>query len=84
MLIAVATWLTDGPPIFLGHSRLELDGSRFRSLNFRSLRQDAEQLFVHLLAKDPVARPEWQLAQKLTNGACCRTGDACGSRLFAN
>ena len=67
LLIAVAIWLTDGAPIFFGHYRVGRDGALFRCLKFRSMRQDAEQLLVRLLAEDPVARSEWQLGQKLTN-----------------
>lgn len=67
LLIAVAIWLTDGAPIFFGHYRVGRDGALFRCLKFRSMRQDAEQRLVRLLAEDPVARAEWQLGQKLTN-----------------
>ena len=67
LLIAVAIWLTDGAPIFFGHYRVGRDGALFRCLKFRSMRQDAEQRLVRLLAEDPVARAEWQHGQKLTN-----------------
>lgn len=67
LLLAAAIWLTDGAPIFFGHYRVGRDGALFRCLKFRSMRLDAEERLVRLLAEDTVARTEWHLGQKLTN-----------------
>jgi lipopolysaccharide/colanic/teichoic acid biosynthesis glycosyltransferase len=55
----------DGGPVFYSHRRVGRGGRAFGCLKFRSMRPDADRLLAELLARDPVARAEWETARKL-------------------
>lgn len=65
LAVAVAIKLQDGGPIFFGHSRIGLDGQTFKCWKFRSMVVDAEARLNALLARDPIARQEWDADHKL-------------------
>jgi lipopolysaccharide/colanic/teichoic acid biosynthesis glycosyltransferase len=65
VLIAAAIKLHDGGPALFGHVRIGHGGQKFRCLKFRSMVVDAEARLQALLARDPVARLEWEADQKL-------------------
>ncbi|WP_243626025.1 sugar transferase [Phenylobacterium hankyongense] len=63
--IAVAIKVQDGGPVLFGHGRLGRGGRTFRCWKFRSMEIDAEARLAALLARDPVARREWEADHKL-------------------
>ncbi len=54
-----------GASAFYGHTRIGQNGVPFKCLKFRSMRPDADQVLQELIAKDPVARAEWEQNFKL-------------------
>jgi len=66
ILVAAALLVTEGRPIFFGHTRVGRGGHPFRCLKFRTMVPDAEARLQHLLASDPVARREWDETHKLS------------------
>jgi lipopolysaccharide/colanic/teichoic acid biosynthesis glycosyltransferase len=66
-LAAVAVKMQDGGPLLFGHTRIGRDGERFKCLKFRSMVVDSEQRLQALLARDPIARREWEKDHKLKN-----------------
>lgn len=66
-IAAIAVKLQDGGPVLFGHNRIGRDGERFKCLKFRSMVVDSEQRLQALLARDPVARREWEKDHKLKN-----------------
>lgn len=66
ILVAAALLVTEGRPIFFGHTRVGRGGHPFRCLKFRTMVPDAESRLQHLLASDPVARREWDETHKLS------------------
>ena len=66
-IAAIAVKLQDGGPVLFGHGRLGRDGERFKCLKFRSMVIDSDQRLKALLARDPVARREWEKDHKLKN-----------------
>lgn len=66
-VLAIAVFVSDPGPIFFGHKRIGRDGRTFRCFKFRSMVVDADKRLAEILARDPVARNEWQLAHKLSN-----------------
>lgn len=67
LLVMIAVKLQDRGPIFFGHRRIGYDGQRFACLKFRSMVVDSEERLRALLARDPVARREWEADHKLRN-----------------
>jgi lipopolysaccharide/colanic/teichoic acid biosynthesis glycosyltransferase len=65
IVTAVLVWFQDGGMPVFGHYRLGLDGRLFRCWKFRSMVVDADQKLSDLLAKDPVAKLEWEADHKL-------------------
>jgi Undecaprenyl-phosphate galactose phosphotransferase WbaP len=63
-LIALAVCLDGGSP-FYGHSRVGPDRQRFRCWKFRTMVVNADQVLQELLARDPLARAEWESSFKL-------------------
>ena len=59
--------MLEGGPVFFSQLRIGENLRRFRCLKFRSMRPDAEQRLSEMLARDPVAREEWETHQKLKN-----------------
>jgi exopolysaccharide production protein ExoY len=61
----IAIRVEDGGPAFFSQERLGRHGRRFRCLKFRTMAVDADARLAELLARDPQARLEWSLNQKL-------------------
>jgi lipopolysaccharide/colanic/teichoic acid biosynthesis glycosyltransferase len=55
----------DGGPVFYSQRRIGLGGQAFNCLKFRSMVMDADVRLEQVLARDPVARAEWEDYQKL-------------------
>ncbi len=55
----------DGGPAFYSQRRVGRGGRSFNCLKFRSMVADADELLKDVLARDPVARAEWENYQKL-------------------
>ena len=64
--VAVLIMRSDGGPALFGHYRVGLRGRLFRCLKFRSMHVDSQRMLAELLERDPAARAEWELDQKLT------------------
>jgi exopolysaccharide production protein ExoY len=64
-LIALATKLSDGGPVFFRHRRIGLNGSSFGCLKFRTMVTDADQVLQRHLAQDQDAAREWAELHKL-------------------
>ncbi len=67
LVVAFLVYAQDGGPALFGHKRLGRDGRHFKCLKFRSMAVDAEARLNDLLARDPVARAEWEKDHKLRN-----------------
>ena len=65
VLIAFAIKTQDGGAAVFAHERIGRGGRTFKCLKFRSMVADAEDRLAELLAKDPVARAEWERDHKL-------------------
>jgi exopolysaccharide production protein ExoY len=65
VIIALAIWAHDGGPAIFAQTRIGRDGRRFKCLKFRTMVVGAEARLQALLARDPVARQEWEADQKL-------------------
>lgn len=63
--IALAIVCQDGGPVFFRHRRIGYGGRSFYCLKFRTMTVGAEDQLAEILARDPQARQEWDLAQKL-------------------
>ena len=66
-LIAVVLKWREGGDLFFAHERIGRGGRRFRCLKFRTMVPDAEAQLAALLARDPVARAEWEATRKLSH-----------------
>jgi len=68
-LLAVVAMLVmrDGGPCVFGHTRVGVDGRKFKCLKFRSMVLNADAVLKELLATDPAARAEWEKDFKLRN-----------------
>lgn len=67
LAIALANRLGDKGPVFYRHQRIGQDGKPFYCLKFRSMRVDSAEVLAELIARDPVARAEWERDQKLSD-----------------
>lgn len=65
-IIAFLVW-REGSPILFAHTRVGRHGQLFRCLKFRSMVPNASEVLAELLAKDPLARAEWEKDYKLKN-----------------
>ncbi|WP_374575549.1 sugar transferase [Phenylobacterium sp.] len=65
ILIALLVKLSDGGPVFFAQTRVGQGGRPFKCLKFRTMAVDAEEQLRKLLARDPVARAEWERDHKL-------------------
>lgn len=63
--IALAIVVDSRGPAIFGHERIGRDGRRFKTWKFRTMTRDAQERLQELLARDPVAREEWERSQKL-------------------
>ncbi|MBB3257974.1 lipopolysaccharide/colanic/teichoic acid biosynthesis glycosyltransferase [Paraburkholderia bannensis] len=68
LFVALAVMVKrDGGPVFFGHMRVGRHGKKFRCFKFRSMVVNSEQVLKDLLARDPLARAEWEREFKLKN-----------------
>jgi Undecaprenyl-phosphate galactose phosphotransferase WbaP len=63
--IIAALVARDGSSPFFGHTRIGQNGKKFNCYKFRSMVPNAERVLEELLARDPVARAEWEKDFKL-------------------
>lgn len=64
-LIALILKLRDPGPVLFAHTRIGKDGRRFKCYKFRTMRADGDARLAWVFAIDPIARADWQAAQKL-------------------
>ena len=64
-LIAGWIWLRGGVPVLYAHARVGKGGRVFPCLKFRTMVEDADAVLAALLARDPLARRQWELHRKL-------------------
>jgi exopolysaccharide production protein ExoY len=57
----------DGGRVLYAQPRVGADGRSFQCLKFRSMVRDADEQLQQMLAKNPRAREEWELYQKLSD-----------------
>lgn len=57
----------DGGPSFYGHTRIGMNGRKFKCYKFRSMIMNSQEVLAHLLATDPHAKAEWDKEFKLKN-----------------
>jgi len=67
MLTVALLVMRDGGACVYGHTRVGMDGRKFRCLKFRSMVRNADAVLKELLAIDPAARAEWEKDFKLRN-----------------
>lgn len=67
LAVSVLILVTDGRPVFFGHTRVGLNGRRFKCLKFRTMVKDADARLQELLDNDPQAKLEWDATRKLRN-----------------
>ena len=65
VLVALLVKVEDGGPVFFAQERIGRGGKLFRCLKFRTMATDADVQLRELLARDPVARREWDRDHKL-------------------
>jgi exopolysaccharide biosynthesis polyprenyl glycosylphosphotransferase len=65
--IALLIKLDDGGPIFYGHKRVTMAGKEFKCWKFRTMVTDSDRKLAEVLARDPVAKVEWEKNFKLKN-----------------
>ena len=63
--LALAISLSDGGPVFFGHTRVGRSGKKFKCWKFRSMRPDSAAHLQKYLAENPKAATEWQQHRKL-------------------
>ena len=64
-LIALAILLFSPGPVLFRQTRLGLGGRTFSCLKFRTMRHNAAEVLADVLARDPLARAEWESTHKL-------------------
>lgn len=65
-LIALLVW-NEGRPVLFAHKRVGRQGQLFSCYKFRSMVPNAGEVLAELLARDPIARAEWEKDYKLKN-----------------
>ena len=65
--VAWRIWRHDGAPLLFAHYRVGRNGKLFRCLKFRTMYRDSQRILSSLLARDPVARAQWERDQKLVD-----------------
>ena len=67
LLGLIALWIKLDSPggVFYRHVRLGRNGQTFHLLKFRTMHEDADEILVDELARDPVLKGEWDSYQKL-------------------
>ena len=63
VVIALATWLAAGRPIFFAQERVGKNGRRFRLLKFRTMVRNAEQQRAELLPLNEMSGPVFKLTE---------------------
>jgi undecaprenyl-phosphate galactose phosphotransferase len=64
-LVAVKIRLFDGGQVIFAHTRVGRHGRLFPCYKFRTMVANSAEVLAELLAKDPVARAEWERDRKL-------------------
>lgn len=67
LVIALIIRTTDGQRALFAQERMGRGGRPFKCLKFRTMVVDADARLTSLLARDPVARAEWEIDHKLRN-----------------
>lgn len=67
LIIAALVRLQDGQAAIFSHTRYGQNGRTFKCLKIRSMVPDAAERLQELLERDPDAKREWELTQKLTH-----------------
>lgn len=67
MLLIAGLLALEGGPILFAHRRIGRGGRPFYCYKFRTMVPNAQELLADLLARDPVARAEWERDRKLRN-----------------
>jgi Undecaprenyl-phosphate galactose phosphotransferase WbaP len=67
LIIALLVRLQDGKAAIFSHTRYGQNGRTFKCLKIRSMVPDAAERLQELLERDPDAKREWELTQKLTH-----------------
>ena len=65
MALSLVIWVTDGRPIFFGHTRIGRLGEKFQCWKFRSMVINSDQVLADYLSAHPEALAEWKLDHKL-------------------
>lgn len=65
LLVALAIRGTSKGPVLFIHKRIGRNGETFGCCKFRTMQVDADRRLAELLDRDPEAREEWQVSQKL-------------------
>lgn len=65
LIIALLVRLQDGQAAIFSHTRYGQNGRTFKCLKIRSMVPDAAERLQELLERDPEAKREWELTQKL-------------------
>lgn len=67
LVIAALVKLTMGGSVLYAHSRVGYGGRVFPCLKFRSMVENSDAILQRHLSKDPAAKLEWTVTQKLRN-----------------
>jgi undecaprenyl-phosphate galactose phosphotransferase len=67
MLLTACVTRMQGSPVLFAHQRIGRDGRSFPCYKFRTMLPDADRRLAELLARDPIARAEWDVNFKLKN-----------------
>ena len=67
LIIALLIRLQDGQAAIFSHTRYGQNGRTFKCLKLRSMVPDAAERLQELLERDPDAKREWELTQKLVH-----------------
>jgi Undecaprenyl-phosphate galactose phosphotransferase WbaP len=65
LVIAFLVKLSSPGPVLYGHTRIGINGRRFKAYKFRSMVVDADERLKTLLDSDPEKRGEWEANHKL-------------------
>jgi Undecaprenyl-phosphate galactose phosphotransferase WbaP len=65
LIIGLLVKITSPGPVLYGHTRLGLNGKKFKAYKFRSMTVDSDERLKRLLDSDPRIREEWEAFHKL-------------------